>query len=108
MIANYAQAGSNLRKLWKVNKSIIYNSNNKENTSSTQIKLSQLGKIITNSNEIAEEFDNHFVRVGPRLACKIPLGHSKKDYCSNILSPTHSLYLQPTTEDEIRKIVLPL
>ena len=59
--------------------------------------------MITDKNVIADQFNNFFINIGPNLASKIP--KSSKTY-KDFLPPTNlnSIYLEPVTEVEIKKI----
>ena len=60
---------------------------------------------LTDSNEIANEFNKYFSSIGPTLASII--NHIGNDY-NSYLRQTHysaTCFLQPTDEEEIAKII---
>ena len=92
----------NKRKLWKIFDKI----SNRKKKSKTEIKhLLVDGREISNSQEIANNLNDHFNQIGKKMANDIkksgkysPLKHMKK-------SPIQSLYLHLTSYDEIYKLI---
>ena len=92
---------SNITNIWQGIKSLI---NSKLNKQSKSFTLEHNNCIISNPLEISEIFNEYFVNVGPNLAKKIPKSLRKSyDYLKNV--NINSIYLTPTTEDEIFKII---
>ena len=67
------------------------------------------GEPITGNENIANEFNNYFVNVGPSLADNIPATDIHfSQYLSDSNNVKHSLFLNPVTEDEIVQVVAQL
>lgn len=58
---------------------------------------------MTNPLKVASIFNNYFVNVGPNLAKKIK--HSYSQIFNTLPNPTNTMYLNPTDENEILKII---
>ena len=90
----------NMRNTWKILNSILRTS--KKPMSNKFVKNNVT---LTDSNEIASEFNKYFSRIGPTLASSI--NHTGNNY-NSYLRHTHysaTCFLQPTDEDEIAKII---
>jgi hypothetical protein len=93
-----------MREHWKIINSLLLNNKN-----SNQIKHATEFKINThtNTNEseiIAKEFNNYFTNIGSKLAEKIPnVARSYQEYLHEPIMD--SLFLTPTSEDEVYTIV---
>ena len=75
---------------------------NKSKRITTQFR--QGNKIIENPTEIANNFNNFFINVGPTLASKIPNSHKNlNDYIK--ISILDSFFVQATCEEEIENIL---
>ena len=88
-------------KLWHELNKIIGKTNNKRDLPST---FKDNGNIINEPNMIADKFCEYFTSVGEVFSSKIP----DSRYCyDHYLSGSHSksLFLDPTTEDEIYKLI---
>ena len=94
---------NNLKKVWTIIKHVI----NKRRNAKTSDKFIQNNKIITDPKEIANGFNDYFVNIGPGLASKI--NTSATSYQSYLPeSFNSSFFLQPTCENEIKKIIYQL
>ena len=93
----------NLSKSWCLIKSII----SSKSQTLENINFIHNGKIYDKKKEIAENFNNYFINVGPSLAAKLPpIPDNPLQY---MLDPEiNSMFLNPTTEEEILKITLNL
>jgi hypothetical protein len=92
---------SNLRKSWTIIKDII-NNNSKKISKLPQILIN--GHLSDNPLEIANTFNNYFTNIGNVLDKKIP--KSNIDPISFLTKNyTINLFLEPTTEHEISKVV---
>ena len=95
-----SEAKNNLAKTWK----IINNITNRTTTKNNIDQIEMNGSIIDNPLDIAEKFNNFFVNVGPDLAKKIapsnlnPTDSLQGSYCN-------SMFLEPTTDEEICDII---
>ena len=90
----------NMRNTWKILNSILRTS--KKPMSNKFVKNNVT---LTDSNEIANEFNKYFSSIGPTLASSIK--HTGNDY-NSYLRHTHfssTCFLQPTDEEEIAKII---
>ena len=94
---------NNLKKVWTIIKHII----NKRRNVKTSDKFIQNNKIITDPKEIANGFIDYFVNIGPGAASKI---NTSATSCQSYLpaSFNYSFFLQPTCENEIKKIICQL
>ena len=91
---------SNLRKVWAIIKQVI----NKTKTSRISDKFMHNKTLISDPVNIANCFNNYFVNIGPTLASKLPKENiSHRDFLPE--RTTASLFLEPTDEVEIKKII---
>ena len=91
---------SNLRKVWAIIKQVI----NKTKTSRISDKFMHNKTLISDPVNIANCFNNYFVNIGPTLASKLPKENiSHRDFLPERTSA--SLFLEPTDEVEIKKII---
>ena len=94
------EAKNNLAKTWKILNNITNRTTSKNNID----QIEKDGSIIDNPLNIAEKFINFFVNVGPNLAKKItpsninPTDFLEGNYCN-------SMFLEPTTDEEICDII---
>ena len=64
------------------------------------------GRVIENSQEIANKLNEYFVKVGPNLAEKLPPSdESFEKYLSSDSSPAESFIINPTYPTEIKKVI---
>ena len=97
----FSENQSNIANIWKGIRSIIsYKSQNSKKT----LSLYQNKSLVSDPSEIVQIFNEYFVSVGPKLASKIATG--KKTFSSYLENAMlNSVYLKPTTEEEISKII---
>jgi hypothetical protein len=90
---------NNTKEMWKTLNNLL--GRNKK-TKSPDFFISLNGERITDTNTIAESFNNFFANIGITLADKIP------EPSNNVKPSTHcnpnSLFMYPTSPDEILKI----
>ena len=94
------QHKDNLKLTWKVLKHVI----GEGGSSISAIDNLELGDdIISDSRQISEICNDHFVTVGERLACQIPCS----DYSPTVHIPkTNSVFqLKPVTEGQVLKLL---
>ena len=91
------------KKLWNVVNTVIGATKKKE----TIIHRLKIGNIkTTNPNRITTELCKYFANVGKNFAKKIPKGtHDIKYYLSKIPTNPQSIFLAPTTNMEIIKLI---
>jgi Skp family chaperone for outer membrane proteins len=91
---------NNLSKMWKtLNQVINWKKKTLQNTT-----FKHNNRIICNDDEIASHFNNFFLNVAKDLGNKIPVNAT--DPCSHMsINLNISLFLNPTNEDEILKII---
>ena len=95
---------NDMKKSWSVIKSMI--NRNRSIKVQKKFKLSN-GLVVTDGCTITENFNNFFTNVGPNLARSIPnQSTSPEEYLGQSIN--YSIFLEPVTEDEIRKIVTSL
>ena len=91
---------SNLRKVWAIVKQVI----NKTKTSRISDKFIHNKTLLSDPVNIANCFNNYFINIGPTLASKLPKENiSHRDFLPE--RTTASLFLEPTDEVEIKKII---
>lgn len=92
----------NSKTLW--NGINVLTNNKKQNTNIKEILLKNK-QTITNKQEIANEFNNYYIGVGKSLASKI-----QKNTVTNSINPStsHTFFLTPTDEPEIRECIISL
>lgn len=93
---------NDLKKTWSILNEITQR-NKKSNELNNEFLLGK--KTVCNSKDISDSFNNFFVNIGPTLAKKIKTipTRSFNEFLGK--NNSHSLYLQPTTEEEILNIV---
>jgi len=98
----FEEAKSNSRKTWGLIKDILSNKTN----NSDPVKVLKVNDCtVTNQKNIADQFNEFFVNVGPNLAKKIPLVSGNfLDYVQHKRAP-ESFYIEPTDTVEITSIV---
>ena len=96
----FSNAPSNIRQTWKIINSVIHKNRTREPAS--QIKYNDLS--LNDNTEIANAFNDYFTQIGPSLDRKIPCSSTHIDGYLNEPNVS-SLFLNPTTVDEIEKIV---
>lgn len=92
---------NNLRKSWQIIKNVI----NKRKSQNVQVEFEINGNRENDKLEIAESFNNYFINIGKSLDAKIPNSDkSPLSFMKNI-DITESLFLNPTTDGELSKII---
>ena len=92
------------KALWKIINEITRRKN-KSKTFPHKLKLDD-GRIIENSEEIANTLNEYFIHVGPNLAGKLlPSNISFESYLNDIDSPNSSFYISATCSNEIFDII---
>ena len=95
---------NNFQNIWKGIKSLI---SVKDKVYSNLVTLKQGNSLRTDPLDVANIFNKYFVEVGPKLASKIPTSkHHFSKYLKHSL--INSIYLSPTDENEIFKIITAL
>ena len=94
---------NNSKRLWKVINSLTGKTKNKNDLVEC-LKIENIE--ITQQKRIVKEFTKHFSSVGERLASKIPSPDTPvQDYISQIPRSNISLFLTPTSPEEIKRII---
>ena len=95
----FESSKSNLGKSWKIIKSVL----NKSHTKNIQRTFSANGKLITDKKEIAENFNDFFVNIGPTLSNKIPFTEGNiQDYLTRA---QNRILLSPVDKAEITEVI---
>ena len=95
------QNKNNLAKSWKIIKQII---NKRKNNATSNSQFIHDGKLIENSHDIANSFNDFFINVGPTLAQKIPqTNKNAREYLP--VPMLKSLFLSPVTEQEVMSLI---
>ena len=94
---------NNTKKLWQLINNMVKQSDNKQNL----IPAMTINGIKEyDSNRIANELGHFFAEIGSKLASKTATPKTKiNDYIGKIQNNEKSLYLYPTNEPEIRKLL---
>ena len=93
----FLQCKNNLKTTWKLIGTLIKRKS-KGHIHPTRIKRNN--KMFTNPSDIAEQFNQHFINVGPNLANLIPsTNDDPTKYITN--SPTSSFFMSPVTEEYV-------
>ena len=94
---------NNMKKTWKELNNIIGKTNDKRNISS--IFKSQSNELISDKNEIANQFGEFFSSIGKNIAKTLP--NTNQDFKQFMKTPNrNSIFLEPTDEHEVKKIIL--
>ena len=94
-----ARNKSNLGKSWKIIKGIL----NKNNSKNVQSTFCANGRLISDKNEIAEQFNNFFVNIGPTLSNKIPF--TEGDIHDYLTRSQTRILLNPVNEAEVLEVI---
>jgi len=91
----------NMRKSWRIIKDII---NKNSNKTQKLPKITINGNLCENPQSIADGFNKYFSNIGPTLDRKIPPSNTNP---LHFISSNHTvnLFLEPTTKQEIDKII---
>ena len=93
----------NMKRYWSVLNDAIGKPKRKQ--AGSKYVMDETGKSFTGSKEIANEFNNFFTKVRKNLAGKII--KPKEKYTRYIMENcATSIFLQPTDEIEIRKVIM--
>ena len=94
---------SNTRQLWVTINRLVKTQHDKSNVIS-QLQID--GKECTNPQTISNKFCSYFSNVGKTFADRIPSPqHSIAEYLNKIRRNEQSLFLSPTTETEVQKLI---
>lgn len=93
------------KELWKYFNEVIFNKASNSNRRITSIKIGD--QLITNSQEIADQFNNYFVNVLNEISSQFAPPNAN-DFMYLDYRITHALQLYPTEEIEIKNTVLSL
>ena len=94
---------NNTSKLWKMINRITHNLNDKSSVVD-YLKIDQIDMYDTKA--ISEEFAKHFSTVGSKYAQQIPSPNiSFKQYLLNIIQSPSSMYMVPTSIQEIERLI---
>ena len=97
----FEKSKNDMKKTWQQINSII----GKCKTQSSDCKFKdEAGNVITNSQDISNQFNDFFVNVGPKLASDIQ--HNGKNYYDYLQDMTSSsMYMKPIVESDIMEII---
>ena len=84
---------SNLKATWKLIGTLI---KRKTKRQTTPLRIARNIKIYTNNDDIADQFNKHFITVGPNLASKID--KSNENPTQYISSSINSFVMENVTE----------
>jgi hypothetical protein len=95
----FNECKSDMKNTWKHLNSVL---NRKSNKHEFPDNFSINSNRITDHKDIAEEFNNYFVNIGPKLASAIPASNAHSLPPNNLVN---SFYMEPTTPQEISSII---
>ena len=105
-LAKCTEFKNNSKRLWGLINQTISKSHNKLD-SIDKIKVDKVYK--TDAKSITSAFCNHFSKAGKNYAEKISKSNKKiEDYLRNIEINSHSLFLTPITESELKSLITAL
>ena len=97
----FLQSKGNINATWRIINSFI---KEKSRSALNQVEINCKGKLSSDSNVIADSFNEFFVNIGSSLASKIQSTDTDfKEYLPN--ASVKSMFLSPTDEHEICQIV---
>ena len=99
-----AQSQNLLKSSWKIIKEAMGQSN----IHKPQAEFHINGSNITDNKLIADEFNKYFVNIGPNLISKLPQSTPNPTTFMSASRTYPSIFLTPTTTDEIKSIMLHL
>ena len=90
------------KKSWRIINEVM---RNKKNSQTYPSEFTQNGIRLTNNTDIVNEFNNFFTNIGKEITNNIPNISSKtiSDYLRN--KNDHSMFLEPTDEEEIYNVI---
>ena len=93
----------NSKKLWDMINRISHNERDKTNL----IECLKIENIMDyNAKNIASEFGKYFSSIGKTLANQIPTSnHNINTYINNIIPNPNTIYIQPTTKQEVERLI---
>ena len=96
---------NSIKNIWKSLNRICSYKNQQNFTNIKKLKTNQ--GLLTNSHQIADEFNNYFASVGNQLASNIsPIPDGFKSYLTNHYA--NSMFLEPVTHHEVFNAILSL
>ena len=93
---------NNARKIWEA---INDSTNGKTKTPAPNKLQKENGGIITDSEEIAEEFNKFFVNIGSSMSKSIPPVNRSLTQKTNHAGLANSIFFEPSTPYEVNKII---
>ena len=98
----FEQEKNKIRNTWKVINSVLNNKKSSQSVSSIIFD----GKLINNTEQIANYFNDYFSNTGPNLASNIQPTHPPLSFTDYLSNPnTNSFFFTPVNEYEIVNIV---
>ena len=95
----FKECKSDMKNTWKNLNFVLGRQSNKNEFPNY---FSVNGNKISNPKNIANEFNNYFVNIGPQLAAQISSSHANSLPPMNLVN---SFYMEPTTPQEIKSII---
>ena len=92
----------NAKKIWEAINDLT---NRKTKTSAPNKLQKENGDIISDSEEIAEEFNNFFVNIGSSMAKSVPPVNRGFTQRTNHAGLANSIFFEPSTPYEVNKII---
>ena len=97
------QAQNNSKHTWSILNKIIKKATNKKEI----LQIHHNGTDYTCTKQISEQFNTYFSKVGITQAAQTGTSNKKpKDYLNNRRTPKHSMFMTPTNEHEVFKIIM--
>ena len=93
----------NISVTWKTIKNILNKSASKDNSLPNQLNI--IGRTISNTSSICNEFNRHFCNIGKEMAKQAPtlISDISDSFCGNPVQK--SIYFEPAYENEVEGII---
>ena len=98
--AKFENCKNDSKMIWQNINNLLGKKNNKHNFVNI---MSEEGLTINDLGDIAKSFNKYYVNVGPNLAKNI--GNSSREFTLPVVNSSKSLFLFPTDDEEIVKII---
>jgi len=91
---------NNIKNTWKILNNVL----NKDHKRPCHTEFNLNGKIINNSNQIPDHFNDFFINIGPNQVSQIP--DTNTHFSTYLSNPTqNSMLFTPITEDEVIEVI---
>jgi len=99
---NIIKAKGDPKKVWNLINEAMYNNTSNDKKINISSILDSENKILTDSTDIANQFNTYFATVGENIADQIKIHNPDKIYKSNIKVNSNTIFLNHITKKEIK------